>query len=717
MLIAERAHLLSMVRFVPGREDGTAMGDLCRRGQPTYKTFGYWDALTVREVTTFSELPRTVSQTFGDAVASNQVTRSTAELAYTWDACEVGSVGPVPRVADWPAYRCLGVCMLKIADRDLCAAGLHAITSARDAIVGEEPRLHSGQVCVGAGLSWTDIVLLLFADGFPAIAADIASVTSALVAAQTPALKTITIPCYSYAQGEGTAQSGDSDILSGSAGNCSRVRVEFSAGFIADDVDAMADLAGARFRCEPSLVLGESDVALRPEMPGEQFVESLLNFRREIGDELLDTTTRLVYTQTSADERPEAARGRAPDQRSVGRIHLGAAAQESTAALEAVDAALAQNLSALVECAAGYLNDPLTLGGFLDLVLPLETLMREIEGNTDQFTDPQFLSYLWNAYKDLSIALRQRTASMQRFHRGDYQPPTVAVEASHKMLIAAGTYVRGLLAKVDEAWYGCMIADWGSDFSRLESRTITIPHDHLARPTRWWGLGHEVGHECHELQKERVYRVDLRQYGYPFPVEGLLQRAAENAPCWLCHPEGFWDEIYAEVFDLVVAMGGDWEFYMRHAWVYVQKGLYRDEHKIAEFSFRAALVAAAAAAAAGADGLSYDKEELGTEDARCVVNRFLRNALPLSCDEFREWLVDGTNALRMIEVVQAWWPVVRITALDVLSLRRPAVVSDPDAVAVRWLRGETVPDVPDPWNAIASLASLANRGAGPALRT
>ncbi len=664
---------------------------MCREGLPTYKSLGYWDLLTVTQVDSLSATPHTPQAAIARYVVPEHVHRAAHELCYSWEGnCERGWC-PLPTISSWPSAPCLGVCMVKLRGEAIHEDGLYAVEHVADALATMSGQLLSERLTIGGGLSWADLVLLLFSDDFPTILHDVLALNDRVSADGLPVLKTVTIPCFHYGATRSRSGCGRASVLE------SRKHPEL--GPVTAEVLVTVSSAGLRRVLEPAekhlgrrgrLLLGDADVLTTLDADDCEVVPKLLRLRAAAGDDLIATATRLVAGHEAAlvDSGGTAAStglGRYPLRPPV---KLARPSRRVLARLSQHDEPLARNIEALYECAISYASDPLTRDGMDDVLLPLQSLSERLAVNGRFYAHGSFLSYLWACYKDLSMAVRQRMASMQRFANGDYQPPAVTVTAYHKLMRAAGAVVEQMLAACEEQWEGCIVVDWEYDFMNLKSGLITVPHDRLSDPLEWWGLGHETGHEHVRLTQNWLWEADLRPYGCDHKFPHLLKRAAEVLGYSPDSAQWFWEELYAEVYDFVVAMGGDWDFYLDTAYQYVQMERHRDQRE--EFIYRASLVRLAHAARTGE--VDRAAPSLTEEAALDLCDRLMDELMPRSQDMYAEWLQDG-DAIRAIrEVLMAWWPVLRVTAAVVEARSRVGTDSsaaDAAEVAAEWASGVT----------------------------
>ena len=696
--IGNRGYLLSLARLVPGREEAASFSRMVDEGLPTYKVFGYWDVATFAQLTSLSEIPSTAAQAYDYRLPRGAVSRATQEVCYTFaDLDDSGPVRAFPHLGQWPQDRCLGVCLAKLTDEVLRARGVAAIADLRDAVLGLSTGLRSPNVLIGGSLSWADAVILFFANDFPTILTDIARVVSYASAEHASLLKTVTLPCYRYHDSIDQNPDPDDDFFA--AEGLGRIVADVSCSFRSGSPEKMLAIARHYFGGVPAFVLGQNDVVVRSDLRGPELVARLLQMRREDARELIGTATYLLGTDIDlCQDMPKGdGASAAPEDFDVGWPD-----SEVVDGLRVQDEALARNIETLYECASFYVSDPISRSGFDDLVLPLKAFAQHLDANRCQLDNTELLSHWWGGYKDLSIALRQRASAVQRIFDGTYQPPSTAVSASWKITRAATALVQDLLEGLGQPWEGCIVVDWDADFSQSGSGIISIPHGQIVVPSGWWGLGHETGHEHLRQHLAELWASDLESYGVETSMEELIDRASTGAPCWQITPAWFWEEIYAELFDFIVTMGADWDYYLGTAWTYVQKAVYR--HQIPEFVFRSVLVKAVHLAMQGE--LPWNASELRNRETEAIWNGFTSGVSGCSSEPFREWIEDPLHRRDARIVLSAWWPVASITAQAVMNNVTGCLqerLKRADETADAWLRGEVVPD---PHGAFAAVKSL-----------
>ncbi|MEI6503299.1 MAG: hypothetical protein WCP21_19985, partial [Armatimonadota bacterium] len=433
MEISQNGHVVTMARLVPGTEQVHTS----RRGHRSlgglYKAFGYWDVVSVGEVVSIADVPHTAQAALGDLARPEHVVRATQELCYSWAASHSGLIAGLPSMDDWPKSPCLGVCLVKLRSDYLRTGGVDAVYQVAAEIVGAGIGLDKDSVRIGGGLSWSDLVMFMFADDFPTVMRDVAALNEYVGQRGLPVLKTITIPCVSYRSIK-RGKSNASLFKSRTSPELPPVRVEVLAAFAAGRLGPKLSVAQTLFGGEPAPALGDFDIVMQLNPGSTDFVAALLEFRRRFGPELLNTVTRLVGTaepDTMAGQDVEVAASET-DIPTLLSPSLNAALQSLTKH----DEPLARNILALYECVNSYLVDLLTRDAFYDLITTMTALTELMFVNRRRFHQPSLLSHLWTTYKDISMAVRQRIASTQRVMNGDYQPPAASITASQKVVQA-----------------------------------------------------------------------------------------------------------------------------------------------------------------------------------------------------------------------------------------------------------------------------------------
>jgi hypothetical protein len=146
-----------------------------------------------------------------------------------------------------------------------------------------------------------------------------------------------------------------------------------------------------------------------------------------------------------------------------------------------------------------------------------------------------------------------------------------------RILAAAESIPRRLLARVKKPWYGFIVAGYHNEFFSSHYEILNLPFEYLFRPEEWCGLLHEVGHAA--FFDRRFYNMDGEE------MSNLIHRAVPSAakddPEYTKWKDLAW-EIGADMFDLYFCYGRDLDSYLRNIWPFVV----RDSHRISSERFR-----------------------------------------------------------------------------------------------------------------------------------
>jgi hypothetical protein len=229
------------------------------------------------------------------------------------------------------------------------------------------------------------------------------------------------------------------------------------------------------------------------------------------------------------------------------------------------DTSIEHRLRSLYFALSNLLQDPLIGSCFDDLRQMAEKrippLLRELNPQVEE--EKLLLDSLVEA---LAYAAQERAhgAFLAIEHlEGSLSPTKGGIQ---RILLAADTVPRKLLARAGKNWDGFIIAGFSSQHFSCHYEAINLPFEYLFNPEEWCGLFHEAGH---------AFLFDRSFYDMEGPeMTAILETAADSQSdeAQQGHLSELAWEIGADMFGLYFGYGKDFDLNVLHSWPNLTRG-------------------------------------------------------------------------------------------------------------------------------------------------
>lgn len=412
------------------------------------------------------------------------------------------------------------------------------------------------------GLGWFDNIVLMWSDDPARIAEVSLDVGGSSEGGQALFLKSLTIFALSY-EFIFTDTEGRRRRSWGLLGGDKRITPELSVSCRTEHTSELLEVIKDRFEApHGGVVFGSEDLVGESGLVLGEYFERLLDFRQTYGRErglVWATTTRLKFC---------------PEQEAVGQVP-GAKCPEPLAAQrkaliekpdlitpvrfdeETPEVARKDTADLHKRFSQMYLTamqSPVTCEAYVDMLPALRELGRT-RGDR-QILDEPFRDVLLY----LNLGYQQRSLGTLNSPWGFGNPvPLFYRGGVHRALWAVEGLIDSLLLQAGEKWSGFAVFGITPDYLRSHLGIVTVPLRAVLDPGEWWGVFHEVGHECFYQRLQDPERQTLLD-DVIGPKEILTRQGDQIARQHLVSQ--VWEAV-SDIFDYEFGFVKDWELYKK----------------------------------------------------------------------------------------------------------------------------------------------------------
>jgi len=544
-----------LLQVTPGFEEEVARS-LQRQGlRLIYKAIGKYDLICIRP---FADEPKGIG-----LIPAGELSRIVDYehlVTFLWNSERTLDLYNRLTFGHEPDPHCFALTLLKVNPVLLESGELTPIENdfrlGFDQLQTALSKTQLSEYLVVGGLGWFNSLILTW-DNAPARIAEVLANVGGITEHDEPVyLKTLTIYGLSYEfilPSENGPPKRAWELLDDSTG----VRAELLVTCRPERTAELLNAVKERFQAKANLVFGAEDIAAESNLSLGQYFKQLLLFRKDYGSEnplLWSTTTRLRFEPPAVEGTRSSARPREAFA-SVRALVAGdpavvMRADGNDAAAKRQDCGELERRFAQVYMRA--IQSPLLCDAYLDMLPAVHELAKDtIESTILEGTRREILLYLNLAYQQRSLGTLNSTWNFGN------PVPLFYRSGVHRALWAVEGLIDSLLQQSDENWVGFAVFGVLADYLRSHLGMITLPLRTALNPGEWWGVFHEVGHECfwRKVQKPGI-DVLLDQIIGPGSAPGeqrdQIARQLLFGQLW---------EVFSDIFDFEIGFIGNWELY------------------------------------------------------------------------------------------------------------------------------------------------------------